>query len=272
MKAWIAFLPFLAAGATASAQWLNHPDSTTPRTRDGKANLSAPVPRANGKVDLSGLWQAARTPQAEYEAVLGADMAAVEIDLYDVTKHAVNALWGLKPEEEPLLPEAVARMNQRMQDTPRLCLPNSVPMASQITAFKIVQTPRELVILHESGDPHRQVYLDGRKFPADPDPTWMGYSVGTWQGQTLVVETVGITDRAPLDFVGHPRSGTMRITERYRRVDFGHMDLEITMEDPVYYSRPIRYTSKLTLIPDSDVLEYICNENEKSAAHITAAP
>ena len=120
-----------------------------------------------------------------------------------------------------------------------------------------------------TGDPPRQIYTDGRSLPGDPDPSWMGHSVGTWQGDTLVVQTVGIHTRAWLDGFGHPRSEGMRITERYRRRDFGHMDLEITFEDSKYYTRPFSIKTTLTLMPDTDVLDYVCTENEKDRAHYT---
>ena len=117
-------------------------------------------------------------------------------------------------------------------------------------------------------NPPRQIYTDGRPLPKDPDPTWMGYSVARWNGDTLVVDTIGLNDQAWLDGFGHPRSESMHITERYRRRDFGHMDLEITFDDPKYYTRPFSIKIVLNLIPDSDLLEYVCNENERDRAHI----
>ena len=117
-------------------------------------------------------------------------------------------------------------------------------------------------------DPPRQIYTDGRSLPKDPQPAWMGYSVGNWQGDTLVVETIGFNDASWLDAFGHPRSESMRIHERYRRRDFGHMDLELTLEDPKYYTRPYTFKTELNLIPDSDVLEFVCSENEKDRTHV----
>jgi hypothetical protein len=136
-----------------------------------------------------------------------------------------------------------------------------------VLSFKMIQAPGEIVVLPGTSDPPRQIYTDGRSLPKDPDPTWAGHSVGTWQGDTLVVETVGIQTRAWLDGFGHPRSEGMRITERYRRRDFGHMDLEVTLEDAKYYTRPFGFKTTLTLMPDTDVLEYVCNENEKDRVH-----
>ena len=141
-------------------------------------------------------------------------------------------------------------------------------MVTSIYAFKMIQAPREIVLLSETGDPARQIYTDGRPLPKDPDPSWMGYSVGKWEGDTLVVETVGFTERAWLDGFGHPRSESMRITERYRRRDFGHMDLDISFDDPKYYTRTFTMKESLRLIPDSDTIEYVCGENEKDRAHL----
>ena len=122
-------------------------------------------------------------------------------------------------------------------------------------------------MLAEDGDPPRQIYTDGRSMPKDPQPSWMGYSVGQWQGDTLAVETVGFTDKSWLDGAGNPRSESMRITERYHRGDFGHMELDMTFDDPKYYTRPFTLKVNLRLIPDSDILEFVCGENEKDQAH-----
>ena len=128
----------------------------------------------------------------------------------------------------------------------------------------MIQAPGQIIVIPGNGDPPRQIYTDGRSLPKNPDPTWTGYSTGAWQGDTLTVDTVGITTRAWLDGFGHPRSDAMKITERYRRRDFGHMDLEISMDDPTYYTRPFGFKTTLTLLPDTDVLEYVCTENWKN--------
>jgi hypothetical protein len=254
------------------AQWLNYPDARTPRTKDGKPNLTAPAPRLNAKPDLSGLWQAEKTSDSEYESVLGQGFNALQIDKYDITKYVLNVFWGMKPEDEPLRPEAASILKRRFE-TPleyphTQCLPGSIPLALLVFTFKIIQTPQEIVMLSETSDPPRQIYTDGRPLPKDPNPSWMGYSVGRWDGDTLIVNTIGLNDRGWLDGFGHPRSEAMHITERYRRRDFGHMDLEITFNDPKYYTRPFSIKTGLKLLPDSDLLEYVCNENEKDRAHL----
>ena len=173
----------------------------------------------------------------------------------------------MKPNEEPLSPEGAAALKQHRSSgrefTSAYCLPASLPATVSLLAFKMIQAPRQIVVVPGSGDPPRQIYTDGRTLPKEPEPTWTGYSVGSWQDDTLVVETVGITTKALLDGSGHPRSDAMRITERYRRRDFGHIDFEISFDDPKYYTRPFGFKTTLLLLPDTDVLEYVCTENEK---------
>jgi hypothetical protein len=258
-------LVMLFAGSLVYAQ-------NTPHTKDAKPNLNAPAPRLNGKPDLSGLWQAERTPEREYSGVLGNEFTALQIDLQDINKNVLNIFWGLKPEEEPLRPEGAAAYKIH-QDNPLAyphtqCLPDGVPADMFVMTFKMIQAPKEIVLLTELNSPARQIYTDGRALPKDPDPTWMGYSVGKWDGDTLVVETTGLNDRGWLDGFGHPRSEQMHITERYHRRDFGHMDLDFTFNDPKYYTRPFGLKAALRLIPNSDLFEYVCNENEKDRSHL----
>jgi len=202
--------------------------------------------------------------------VLGANFERLQVDSQDVTKYMMNVFWDLRPEEQPLRPEAAAIFKQRAKQpgpTAR-CLPAGVPMSMFIYSFKLIQTPQEVVILTGSGDPPRQVYTDGRKLPKDPDPAWMGYSAGRWDGDAFVVDTTGFNQESYLDGLGHPRSESMHITERFLRRDFGHMDMEITFEDPKYYTRPFTVKTGLNLLPDTDVLEYVCGENEKDRVHL----
>src|SRR5437899_5554382 len=273
-RTFVSLMGITLAGAftCAYAQWPNYPDSRIARTKDGKPNLTAPAPRLNGNPDISGVWQAQRSPASEYDRVMGKGFSALQPDTQDITTNFLNVFWGMKPEEEPLRPETAALVKHRLQNPLEYphtqCLPGGIPLALLVFTFKMIQTPQEIVQLSETADPPRQIHTDGRPLPKDPDPTWMGYSVGHWEGDTLVVDTVGLNDRAWLDAFGHPRSESMHITERYRRRDFGHMDLEITFNDPKYYTRPFTIKTGLMLIPDSDLLEYVCNENEKDRAHL----
>ncbi len=161
-----------------------------------------------------------------------------------------TSFWD-EAEDEPLTAEARAVLSKRQnQQPPQVrCLPEGVPGVMMVYAFKIVQTPLELMMMGESQEPPRQIYLDGRGFPKDPDPSWMGYSIGRWDNDTLVVQTTGFKEEGWLDNVGHPRGESMLITERFRRRDFGHIDLEIHYEDPKYYTRPFTNKATLTLIP-----------------------
>ena len=254
----------------AYGQWLNHPDARIPRMEDGKPNLTAPAPRVNGKPAVAGLWQAEKTPAWEYDSVLGNGFRDLQVDTHDITKYALNVFWGMK--EEPLRPEAASILKHRLESPLEFpltqCLPAGVPLALLVFTFRIIETPQEILMLSETADPPRQIHTDGRLLPPNPDPTWMGHSVGRWDGDTLVIDTIGVNERAWLDLFGHPRSESMHITERYHRRDFGHMDLEMIFDDPKYYTRPFTIKTGLTLIPDSDLLEYVCNENEKDRLHL----
>jgi len=263
----------LLAGATACihAQWLSYPDPRTPRTRDGKPNLTAPAPRApDGTPDLSGVWVPEPTPASEITRVLGEHFFDLQIDVPGATKYLLNLFWDLKPEEAPLRPEAQAILKQRAGSSPGVnCLPGGIPFAMLITPFKIVQAPREIVMLFEHPDPPRQIHTDGRPLPKDPEPSWLGSSTGTWQDETLVVETAGFNGKSWLDAFGHPLSESTHLTERYQRRDFGHMDVEMTFDDPKFYTRPFTVKLPMRLIPDSsDVFEEVCAENEKDRVHL----
>ena len=235
-------LGFLLAAAPACvhAQWLNYPDKRTPRTKDGKPNLTAPAPRApDGKPDLSGTWAPEPTPASELKRAFGEHFFDIQVDVVDGSKYTFNLLWDLKPEENPLRPETEAILKQRAgRSSPTAdCLPGGIPFAMLITPFKMVQAPREIVMLFEHPDPPRQIHTDGRPLPKDPALSWLGSSTGAWQGKTLVVETIGFNGKNWLDAMGHPLSESLHLTERYYRRDFGHMDVEMTFDDPKFYTR-----------------------------------
>lgn len=259
----------------AHAQWLNQP-SNTPRTKDGKPDLFAKAPRLAGKPDLSGVWQVEPPPKSEIERMLGPENLQLGLvpgdDINTFSKYFFNILADFKPEESPLRPEAVEIMRNRPKDvqTPdERCLPVGIPRAELIGfPFKIVQTPALIVVLYEGDNTRRQIYTDGRKLAADPNPAWLGYSVGHWEGDVLVVDSAGFTDKVWIDLVGHPVSESLRIEERFHRRDTGHMDLQITVTDPKLYTKPIAIKVTELLMPDSDIFEYFCNENEKDHAHI----
>jgi len=235
--------------AIAGAQWINYPSPGTPRLSDGKPNLFAPAPRTtDGKPDLSGVWRGASP------------------------LHRFNIAQDLKPED--IQPWAEALFLQRVRDARKddpnsRCLPLSVPSLNFFSLTRIVQTSALIVMLYESfNSPHRTVFTDGRDLPIDPNPTWLGYSVGRWEGDALVVTTTGFNDRNWLDSAGHPQTGSLRITERLRRRDFGHMDFEVTIDDPKVFTRPFTMKTERLLAPDMDLLEDIC-ENERDTARFS---
>ena len=265
----------LLGGAwNAPAQWLNHAAPGTPRTPDGKPNLTAPAPRAkDGRPDLSGVWQVEPTPQDELKRLFG-DLSG-ENALGDNTgaysKYLVDILADFQRDQNPFRPEWMKVLAQRRKEVYPLtrCLPVGPPADDVLPGpFKVIQTPGLIVMRNEYENSFRQIYTDGRKVPDDPFPLWLGYSIGKWDGDTLVVDTTGFNDQGWLDGEGHPRSEALHLSERFHRRDFGHIDMEITVDDPKVYTRPFTIRFAELLQPDSDVTEYFCNENERDRTHI----
>ena len=255
-------LAALALASLLPAQWLDYKTPGIPRLADGRPNLSAPAPRApDGKPDLSGIWAAEC-------AIYGRDACFTQSMFFDLAKN-------LKPEDVQMTPWAARIQHQResrdhVDDPYGYCMPPGVPRIDfGGGAFKILRTPGETAILYETlvGMLFRQVFTDGRALPASPEPSWMGYSVGRWDGDTLVVESIGFNDRTWLDTSGHPHTEALRMTERYRRRDFGHMDLEVTLQDPAVYARTWTVRVKAELAADTELLEYVCNENSRDLEH-----
>jgi hypothetical protein len=244
---------------TARAQWLDYPTKGIPRTRDGKPNLAAPAPRtASGVPDLSGIWQAASDPGDAAGGIEGIVAPKYQIDVMRDLKGAVP----FQPWAEQLFNE---RQANKLRDNPMIkCLPAGVPRLNAYThPYKIVQTPGLMVMLYESDTMFRQVFTDGRALPKDPEPSWLGYSVGRWDGDVFVVESMGFNDKTWLDGLGHPHSEALRLTERFHRRTLGEMDVDITINDPKAYTKPIRYVQLQRLFVDTELIEYICNENAK---------
>ncbi|MGA2712997.1 MAG: hypothetical protein ABSG41_07800 [Bryobacteraceae bacterium] len=243
------FLPAVAFLAMpVAAQWLTYPTPGIPRTKEGKPNLSAPTPRtSDGKPDFSGIWQA---PSTKYLDNLGAD--GVEIPMQP---------WAAKLYQE--------RQKNFGKDRPSgRCLPHSVTdFDAHFTPKKLIQTPGEVAMLFEAYHSFRQIFTDGRPLPAVREPGWFGFSVGQWEGDTLVVNTIGISDKTWLDDGGHPHSDALHITERFRRPDFGHMEVQITIDDPKTYTRPWTVKIPWIFVADTELLDWVC-ENEKDTAHM----
>ena len=237
--------------APAAAQWLNYRAPGTPRNADGTANLSAPAPRtADGHPDLSGVWSGAGPM---YRFNIAQDLQPGDV----------------KPWAEALF---LQRLRDSRKDSPLArCLPVSVMYHNFFNLTQFVQTPSMLVMMYESpNSPHRTIYTDGRPLPADPNPAWLGYSVGRWEGDWLVITTAGFNDRGWLDSAGHPQTESLTLTERIRRRDFGHMDFEMTIDDPKVFSKPFTIKTQRALSPDTDILEDVC-ENEKDQHHFSQA-
>jgi hypothetical protein len=217
------------------------------------------------------------TPSDEAKRLFG-DITALSVpgdDPLTFSKYFANLLADFKPEESPLRPEAAERFRRltanRGRESPTAnCLPPGLPEADLgPIPYKVVQTPAVIVVMYESFNAHRQIYLDGRTPPADPQPLWLGYSTGKWDGDSLVVNTVGFNDKSWLDAYGHPHSEDLHVVERFRRRDFGHLDLQLTVEDPKTFTRPFTINFTDLLVPDSDIGENFCSENEKDRAHMT---
>jgi hypothetical protein len=278
-KRLLVLLALSSAGAVG--QWLNYVPAGTPRTHDGKPDLTATVPRtAEGKPDLSGVWMHEMTTVAEVRRIFGhrfdeaIETNALGMEIGTQHKYEFDILLDFKPEESPMRPKAVEylrRYAQGRRDGTDVCVGiPGIPRADLLSEpIKIIQAPRTTVILYEAGNSHRQVFTDGRSLPKEFDlPAWLGYSVGHWEGDTLVVETAGFNDKSALDAMGHPHGEALRVVERYRRRDFGHLDVESTFDDPEFYTRPFTITVPHDLVADNDIFESFCNDNEKDRAHI----
>ena len=235
-------------GAPAGAQWFKLKTPNVPRTADGKLDAKAPAPKTSGTPDLSGLWR------------------------YVADPYTNNVVVDLKPED--IKPEVLALYKQRQEDLAKddpstfRCLPSG-PRAlyAPIGWARIVQTPTVIALIYEDLT-SRQIFMDGRPLPKDPNPSFMGYSVGRWEGDTLVVESIGFNDRTWLDFGGHPHTEALKMTERIKRSSFGRLDIEVQIDDRALYKRPVIVPLHAEFVADTEGLEYVCNENQKDFEHL----
>ena len=261
---------FAVLAHSASAQWLNYASPGVPRLPDGNPDLAAPAPRnADGRPDLSGIW-------AVECGVYGKDGCFTRSLFFDLAK-------DLKPEDVQMTPWAASIAKQResrnhVDDPYGYCMPPGVPRIDfGGGVFKILAAPGVTAFLYESlvGMIFRQVFTDGRPLPPVEEPTWLGYSVGQWDGDTFVVDSTGFKDGGWLDTLkGRPSSDALHVTERFRRTDFGHMQLVVTITDPKAYLKPWTVKAPLHLLPDTELLEVFCDGHEKTMEHrrITPAP
>jgi hypothetical protein len=278
MKSLPIALTAIALATTAQAQWLTYPTPGIPRTASGAPNLDAPTPRTpDGKPDLSGVWRTAYDSPDENERLFGPGVKAF-IEPGDdpsvFSKYFLDILVDFPRDSSPMRPVAAELFRQnsvrKANSSSARCLPQGLPRTdiNSYAPFKMIQTPGVIAVLYEVDNTHRQIYTDGRKLLVDPQPTWGGYSVGRWDGDTLLVDAAGFNEGTWLDSGGHPHSDALRIEERFHRRDFGHMDLSVTVDDPKMYTRPFTINVTELLLPDTDILESVCTENEKDHPHL----
>ena len=288
---------FATLAMPASAQWPSYPTPNVPRNADGTPNLTAPAPRAaDGKPDLSGVWEiylnsiAAAPPPGQ---------ASPSRSLQDSADSGDDNQLGLSAGAPPPDPAAPPRATffdiganieggppfqdwarelraQRVADNQKdnpdaLCLPMGfMQLHGHPQPRKIVQTPELIVIMYEGNQGLRQIFLDGRELPTVDEnlqPWWYGYSVGRWEGDTLVVESVGFVDNGWLDVFGSPLTTQGKLIERWRRPDYGHLEIDVTVDDPKAYTKPFTVRVSHQVLLDEELIEFICNENEKSSQH-----
>jgi hypothetical protein len=271
MKKWLAcIVAFFAIAPSLSAQWASYPKAGAPRTPDGHVKLDAPTPRrADGKPDFSGVWESVRSGSGQ--VIVGEDVPPL---------NRASQFWNIGAGLEgdlPFQPWAKELRDKRVanhsQDNPDAhCLPIGLTqLHNHPQPRKIIQTDKLILILYEANGGIRQIFLDGRPLPKPSDdvqPWWYGYSIGKWDGDTLVVETTGFRDDGWLDVNGAPLTDKAKMTERIRRVDYGSMEIEVTVDDPKAYTRPwTAVKMHHRLLPGDELIEFVCGENEQSSQH-----
>jgi hypothetical protein len=268
----------LAAGlGFGLSQWTDRAPAAAATNSAPPADAAGPPPRAaDGRPDLSGVWQAESLPRDVAMKFIPGGVDGAQTLGEDVPgPHFVNVMFDMKPDEVALTPQASAIFAQRGatlgRDMPSsFCLPNGVPaMDAALVPHKIVQTPSLVLILYEEMTMFRQIFTDGRPLPESPEPSFLGHSVGRWDGDVLVVDAIGFRDNGWLDAMGHPHSGAMRVTQRFHRRTFGTMDVQVTVDDAANYVRPFTYTFTKRLRPKDEIIEAVC-ENEKFQAQLKA--
>jgi hypothetical protein len=270
MRAITALLPvtIVVLPLGVSAQWPPYPTPNVPRAASGQPNLEGPASRApDGHPDLTGVWQYVRRDglPARQTGPLGQPLPGTD-QFWDIAT-------GMK-EPIPFRASSAEVLRQRMADNSKdnpdaHCLPLGVmQLHTHPDPRRIVQTPGLIVMLWEANGSVRQIFTDGRPLPNnDPQPWYLGYSVGRWDGDTLVVETTGFRDDGWLDVYGTPLTSAAKVTERFRRTNFGTMDIEVTVDDPKAYTKPWTVNIRQRIMLDTDLMEFICQENEKSSRY-----
>ena len=274
-------LGILTASGTLAAQWFKFPSPGAPRTANGEVDLQAPTPRlGNGKPDLSGVWMTAEPacvirglmPVSELRKLIPPTLKC-PVRTASFSRQSINLgidmPGGLpyQPWLAKLVDERTA--NQAIDDPHIRCLPDHFVRAYGLPHYlKFVQTPRLLVMLNEYNGVYSQVFTDGRPLPEDPNPSWQGYSTATWDGDTLVVDSIGFRDDLWIDWGGSVITSAAKVRERIRRPDFGHLEIEVTVDDPKAYIRPWSVTLRQQFAPDTELIDEICAEGEKFASQL----
>jgi hypothetical protein len=278
----------LALALPLSAQWVRYPTAGLPRKADGTVNMTAPAPRlTDGKPDLSGVWTTGDpnirrvntlsspkdAPSARQSESASESQASVTSEVYAGSRQMANIgvdLPGGLPYQPWQIPIVKERTNNLAKDDPHIrCLPDNFIRAYGMPhLLKFVHTPNLLVMLNEMNAGYRQVFTDARPLPSDPNPTWQGYSSGKWNGDTLVIDTIGLRNDTWIDWNGSVVTEAAKIREEIRRPDFGHLEIRVTVDDPKAYTRPWSVNLKQRIVADTDLIDEICLENEQSLQHM----
>jgi hypothetical protein len=259
----------VGVSSSVSAQWPPYPKPGIPRAADGSPNLDAPAPRtAEGKPDLTGIWENAWFHRGR----IGQPPVSPPGEPPASTFFNIGA--GFK-DGLPLQPWAAALLKERSdwnsKDNPDAhCLPMGLMQFHEHPQpRKIIQTPAVIVILYEGNAGIRQIFTDGRPLPDnDPQPWWFGYSVGKWEGDTLVVETASFREGGWLDIRGSPLTDAAKLTERFRRLNYGTLQIDVTIDDPKAYAKPFSVRVNQRIVLDGELIEFVCNENNRSVEHL----
>ena len=258
------------ASVKSAAQWLKYPTAGVPRKADGTVNMTAPTPRlADGKPDVSGLWMTGE-PNRQ---TAGSDDRAGDGTSITASRQMANIgvdLPGGLPYQPWLIPIVKERTENLAIDDPHIkCLPDNFIRAYGLPhLLKFVHTPNLLVVLNEMNAGYRQVFTDARPLPENPTPAWQGYSSAKWSGDTLVIDTIGIRNDTWIDWNGSVVTESAKVREQIRRPDFGHLEVQVTVDDPKAYTKPWTVTLKQKIVVDTDLVDEICLENEKFLEHL----
>lgn len=282
----IALLGMLSASTHLAAQWLKVPTAGVPRKADGKVDMAAPSPRmTDGKPDFSGIWMTGE-PNVRRTAALSSPKEAAgprepqspndgpgDPSAITASRQMANIgvdLPGGLPYQAWLAPIVKERTAREAIDDPHIrCLPDNFLRAYGLPhLLKFVHAPNLLVVLNEMNAGYRQVFTDGRPLPEDPTPSWQGYSSAKWSGDTLVIDTIGLRDDTWIDWNGSVVTAAAKVREQIRRPDFGHLEIQITVDDPKAYTKPWTVTLRQRIVVDTELIDEICLENEQSLKHL----